>query len=249
MLPVVEHWDGRAWHVVPTPELSASAGLSDVTALSRNDVWAVGRTGSRPLYEHWDGRRWHAIVGERDAALYAVDGAASDNVWAVGSQGLLRPSVNDISGVSLRWDGRRWQGILDPQDTGDQEGLDGFSGVDVLSPTDVWTMRATYSSRWDGRRWHDFPIPIRASADGLFADIASAGPHDIWGVGELDFKYPLIVHWNGRAWRTQPTPFQRLRGTNTQPSLRRFLSPSFLVGGVFGAVPNRRHSVAATPRP
>src|SRR5262249_41120497 len=62
--PVVEHWDGRRWHSVPTPHLPAGAGragLSRVAALSSSSVWAVGQAGNRPLAEHWDGHRWKAF--------------------------------------------------------------------------------------------------------------------------------------------------------------------------------------------
>ncbi|HYO48276.1 MAG TPA: hypothetical protein VEW94_00385, partial [Chloroflexia bacterium] len=38
------HWDGTQWTIVPTPEAPASARLTlyGVSALSPNDVWAVG---------------------------------------------------------------------------------------------------------------------------------------------------------------------------------------------------------------
>src|SRR5439155_12879397 len=60
--PLAEHWNGTAWSIVPTPDLTNSAGFSGVTEISPTDVWAVGwrskglRTAT--LTEHWDGSTW-----------------------------------------------------------------------------------------------------------------------------------------------------------------------------------------------
>jgi hypothetical protein len=55
----VEHWDGRLWRVVSTPDVGPSA-LYDVAALGPDDIWAVGGTNypSRTLVEH-DSCAWH----------------------------------------------------------------------------------------------------------------------------------------------------------------------------------------------
>src|SRR5579859_6470269 len=42
---LTEHWNGKHWNVVPSPnEGTASNQLSSVAAISTNDVWAVGTT-------------------------------------------------------------------------------------------------------------------------------------------------------------------------------------------------------------
>jgi hypothetical protein len=61
-----EHWDGKSWKVVPTPDINpAGNDLSDVTALAGTDVWAVGsyfKSGiAQTLVEHWDGKRWRIV--------------------------------------------------------------------------------------------------------------------------------------------------------------------------------------------
>lgn len=70
---LIEHWDGTAWHVVPSPSPGTYQNqLSGVAAVSSNDVWAVGfydsanatgdgNVGSLELAEHWDGTRWTAF--------------------------------------------------------------------------------------------------------------------------------------------------------------------------------------------
>ena len=58
--PLIEHWNGQHWRVVPGAPRTVGM-LSAVAAISPTDVWAVGRSGSRPLIEHWDGTRWRIV--------------------------------------------------------------------------------------------------------------------------------------------------------------------------------------------
>lgn len=92
--PLVLHWDGVRWSVVPLPEV-AFGQLSGITAVSRDDVWAVGSAsadrrvgfaGSRPLLLHWDGEEW-SRVPEPDGSsgsLASITATSSRELWAVG---------------------------------------------------------------------------------------------------------------------------------------------------------------------
>jgi hypothetical protein len=63
-------WDGVRWKVVPSPN-AASLGenlLTDVAALSAQDVWAVGASmvdeqnqAVQTLVGPWDGVRWRIV--------------------------------------------------------------------------------------------------------------------------------------------------------------------------------------------
>src|SRR5438093_4048353 len=62
--PLALHWDGQAWSVVFTPEVSGVSNyLTAVNARSPDDAWAVGYDVNevppggpdRTLTEHWDG--------------------------------------------------------------------------------------------------------------------------------------------------------------------------------------------------
>jgi hypothetical protein len=62
---LVEHWDGTAWVIVPSPNPGATInGLTSVSADSHSDAWAAGYTSdgglAKPLLEHWDGDSWNA---------------------------------------------------------------------------------------------------------------------------------------------------------------------------------------------
>ena len=38
---LIQHWDGAAWTIVPSPNADAPSTLAAVDALSANDAWAV----------------------------------------------------------------------------------------------------------------------------------------------------------------------------------------------------------------
>jgi hypothetical protein len=65
---VIEHWNGTAWTVVPSPSLTASGVqdvLSGVSEIGSSDVWAVGFSSNlgtgKTLAEHWDGTSWQIV--------------------------------------------------------------------------------------------------------------------------------------------------------------------------------------------
>jgi hypothetical protein len=116
---LTEHWDGASWRIVDAaPGLPAF--LTGVTAVSSDDVWAVGlRTPgpgqvSRTLAEHWDGTGWTVVPtpspGAR-ATLTAAHARSSNDVWAVGSRSNRRGGT-----VTLieHWDGAAWSTVSSP---------------------------------------------------------------------------------------------------------------------------------------
>jgi hypothetical protein len=96
---LIEHWNGTAWSVVPSPSPGLADSLSAVTTSNAsNDVWAVGTTAptgtdvDQPLILNWNGTAWSAVTTPAisgDASLSGVStnpGAAI--VWAVGQTGV-----------------------------------------------------------------------------------------------------------------------------------------------------------------
>jgi len=74
--PLIEHWNGQAWKVVPSPNPGGSAcchGEGNIlhaisSVASPSAAWAVGSfsAGSpfgNPLIEHWTGQSWTATSG------------------------------------------------------------------------------------------------------------------------------------------------------------------------------------------
>jgi hypothetical protein len=91
---LVEHWNGTSWSVVSSPNPGASFDyLQGVTALSANNVWAVGdySPGEVPiiaLAEHWNGATWSVISApspDPGDSLYSVTNVPhTSKLWAVG---------------------------------------------------------------------------------------------------------------------------------------------------------------------
>jgi len=65
---LVEHWDGKSWSVVPSPNVAGNgvhSFLTGVYASRPSNVWAVGASFSfsspSTLIEHWDGSEWKIV--------------------------------------------------------------------------------------------------------------------------------------------------------------------------------------------
>jgi len=89
----IMHWDGTNWSIVSSPQPDESLDiLTGVSAISSNDVWAVGFIGTASGYEapetlHWDGTSWSVMsapTGSEATLLLGVAAVSSTDVWAVG---------------------------------------------------------------------------------------------------------------------------------------------------------------------
>jgi hypothetical protein len=105
------HWDGTRWTVLP--KLS-SLRATDVRAFAVDDIWVLDGQSSA---HHWDGSRWTAM--DLPATVTALDGVASDDLWAVGyryphgpDEGLGLPGAQP---AIVRWDGRAWKLVPTPE--------------------------------------------------------------------------------------------------------------------------------------
>ncbi len=173
---------------------ATEAMLRDVSVVSRNDVWVVGRwtgAGRRTLAAHWDGLSWTRAPtpDSPDSStgynINSVDAAASDDVWAVGGDQELT-SPNNATPLFLHYDGIAWSEVPPPS------GVDGeLSDVDLLS-----------GERGLGRR--DQPETFRSScaappAAGSRCPYPHSGrrlapvglchvPNDAWAVGSQELR-------------------------------------------------------------
>jgi hypothetical protein len=90
---LAEHWDGKNWKVVPTPDVGSFGNiLFDVSARAGTDVWAVGYYYSTPeltrtLIERWDGKRWNVVPSRNPSKEFNQLGSitkVSNTLWSVG---------------------------------------------------------------------------------------------------------------------------------------------------------------------
>ena len=91
-IPLVEHFDGTAWRVVPVPHVTGGE-LFDIAVVSPSDIWAVGGTASAALTMHFDGKQWKRVAAPV-AALFGVAALSTNDVWAVGIRYQPAPSSN-----------------------------------------------------------------------------------------------------------------------------------------------------------
>ena len=111
-----EHWDGRSWTMSDIPAPGYASSLTGVSAISADDVWAVGSWArskqpqrTLPLIEHWDGSSWSIV----DAP--AGDGHQSISIRAVSfdqpADGFAVGETDRSMGArqyTIQWDGHSW---------------------------------------------------------------------------------------------------------------------------------------------
>lgn len=94
-LTLTEYWNGTNWSVVPSSNPGVKNEFNGVTAVSVNNIWAVGdylpnsSNYSQTLIEHWDGTIWSAVSSPNVGTSYNyLEGVArvpgTNQVWAVG---------------------------------------------------------------------------------------------------------------------------------------------------------------------
>ncbi|HEV2370891.1 MAG TPA: hypothetical protein VGS19_01870 [Streptosporangiaceae bacterium] len=104
-----EHWNGKAWSIVPSPDpVTGNDVFTQAAAISAGDVWAVGYDygstgGASPLVADWDGTKWHVVStpvpsGSQYNELAAVAALPSGTVWAVGRSGYENLIINTSNG-------------------------------------------------------------------------------------------------------------------------------------------------------
>src|SRR5205085_737221 len=91
---LIEHWNGSQWSIVPSQNVGPTENyLLGVTAISANDLWAVGYyydgTAWHELAEHWNGTAWSIAVTPNvspySTNFAGVAAVSASNVWAVGA--------------------------------------------------------------------------------------------------------------------------------------------------------------------
>ena len=208
--PLIEHWDGKTWAVVASPDMEGS--IADVVSVSAGDAWAVGSAPdpaasdrSTALIEHWDGQAWTVVQNTFQESLNAVAATSSRDVWAVGG--------NESRALVTHWDGRAWKEMASlPNDTW-------LNDVLAITSRNVWAVGWTgdtmLAMHWNGVRWHSYRLSPPAPEDAYGREItaiAAASANDLWTVGlagssgNAGEDYPFALRWQGSRWRNLPNP-------------------------------------------
>ncbi len=179
--PIAEHWDGKAWSLVPTPQ---PEGLTNdrfyaVAVLAPNDVWAVGATGDprvpdRTLVAHWDGSGWQAIPSPNpdveENAFMQVAAVSAHDLWFV-ERAAQDPSSAPPNVV--HWDGKTWTVLPGP----------GPRALGIISAGDIWGVGAGIT-HYHGPLCTVDPIVSRTSAGPSASDLLlDEGTHHAFVLG------------------------------------------------------------------
>jgi hypothetical protein len=187
---LVEHFDGRAWHIVPSPDPGTETNvLSQVAACGPDDIWATGRqspslTPVRTLAEHWNGQRWRVVPTPDDptADFNLVESLAvrspADAWAAVATEG------NTNGDFFTRWNGKTWQKVAG---FANLHGEIALNGLAIVSPAQSWVAggyQGILTGRWDGTSWQRVPTPAPGKAANLLEAITTVpGSNELIAVG------------------------------------------------------------------
>jgi len=135
------HFDGNAWSVIPSPQPRPQYNeidyrLLDVSSAGPDDVWASGLRvidmgeylAYQSIVEHWDGTVWTLTTDVDGQSLHGIAALASNDVWAVGSDG--------TRGLVVHFDGTGWNIIPSPT-PGDSGSL---ADVEAESTDHLWAL-------------------------------------------------------------------------------------------------------------
>jgi hypothetical protein len=227
----VEYYNGRAWKLQKSPNPGGRGNdniLLGVSVTSSTNAWAVGWYGVLPyklpraFVLHWDGAAWKVQESPQLAAptgfseLDSVAATSSTNAWAVGSDGNRGASHILIE----RWDGTAWKVQPSPNLGGGSASL---SSVAATSPTNAWAVgdygngsrTRTLVEHWDGTSWKVQSSPrAKGSTQNYLDGVAATSRTNAWAVGYYyrpggSSTRTLVLHWNGTAWKRQPSPNAR----------------------------------------
>ena len=230
----IERWDGTQWSVFPGPTFNAGDEPEPraLTAVSANDIWAVGSmlTSNQQLealYEHWDGTAWTAMTGPLFGFPLAASADAANDVWVAGY------SVGgDFAFLTFseHYDGTSWKSVATPN-VG--SGSNSLNGVLALAPDNVWAVgystatlkppqghydvpTKTLIEHYDGARWSVVPSP-NVGPDSQYESnrllgITAVSANDIWAFGSYfaasgsENQMTLVLHWDGSSWSVMASP-------------------------------------------
>lgn len=193
--PFVGHWNGTSWEIIESPNPAGAAALrkpdgaslsflhydgigfissTETWLVGSNDQWAGGIYDSYPIGVHCVNTNCIAaspLNAGTLTALRAIDGAATNDVWTVGSVGFAQSTLIE------HWNGTEWSVVSSPS-------VGPLSGVTAVAPDDVWAVGPSVVLHYDGTSWQQATAPAGASA------IDSRGPYNVWAVGGVVMHYP-----------------------------------------------------------
>jgi hypothetical protein len=197
----------------PAASFTINGFLNGVAAVSARDAWAVGSTLSgKTLILRWNGKAWKRVPSPSahgpgaDNFLYGVTATSATNAWAVGFAYVGTTGKT----LLLRWNGKTWKRVPSPAPADLS-----LYAVAATSARNAWAVGADEHGalilHWDGTVWKRVPSP---GLKGAFEAVAATSARNAWAVGFAGIaggtgvpstNRPLIMRWNGVAWKRVPS--------------------------------------------
>lgn len=206
VLTLIEHWNGSAWSVVPSPNGNSTGNvLAAITANSPTDIWAVGDKVApgvpvETLVEHFDGVKWSVVPSpnvfstgsQNQNVLMSVKAVSATDVTAAGF--VLDANNQRELTMIQHWDGAVWSIVDSPNQSSSPGTLNTLHSITAISSTDMYAagffansasggQQRTFVVHFDGNEWSIVPTPTRGLAQQLNGIFAIPGGTDVWSVG------------------------------------------------------------------
>jgi hypothetical protein len=232
---VVEHWDGTAWRLIGSSNVTGAGGHpeaftavnSAIAALGPDEAYMVGYAGAYPsitgFLDRCSGSNCNELGSLGNSYFNDVAPVAANDIWVVG---YTSPAIG--SAFIAHWDGTTLSQTLT------LPGYAGLSGVAAASAADVWAVGYTTDTvtshnlivHWDGQSWTPVSSPDIGGLSGV--DVRAA--NDAWAVGAGG-----ILHWDGSAWQVVASP------AGAQAVSAQTAEDVWAVGGTYGGAPAIQH--------
>lgn len=192
---LIEHWNGSNWIVVSSPNGSAAGpksalpgqnSLYGVTALSANDIWAVGTDSNTTLAGHWNGTSWSIVPTPNGSFgtgnLQSVAALSSTNVMAVGFT-----NSGENATLAEQWNGSSWSIVPSPNPTTTNNNV--LYSISAVPGTQSYIAAGTATAQGG--------IATR----GVTKSSSHGGPYS-----SIPTSKTLVESWNGASWSLLSTP-------------------------------------------
>lgn len=190
---MIFRYDGVSWSEEVLPPDTAS--LNWVSGAGK-DIWAVGYEGAALRLE--DGL-WVSHPSGSASMLWGVFGAAENEVWAVGGDGVADDPV------LLRFDGESWQVVELPTIDAASHGLFKVWGSAVDDVMVVGDHGVTI--HYDGQDWS---VVDSGSITDLISVWGPGGPAEMFAVGGR--ANGRLARWHGAEWTAETLSIPGLNG-------------------------------------
>ncbi|HVV74841.1 MAG TPA: hypothetical protein VHC43_02320 [Mycobacteriales bacterium] len=225
---LVEHWNGKKWSIVPSPDMSSATStlstLRRVAAVSSTDAWAIGvwtpRLATdgigRGLIEHWNGKQWSIVDGPEPGSFSDLDGIAARSATDIWVAGWYLDDGGNSDAMAEHWDGQQWtlQAPLQPDAVNNAfNAIAPMPGGGLMAVGDryfdgVAPTRALTES-WDGQQW-TVGEPEQPGSVTELDGVAAFGSGSALAVGvtrdSTGVDRTLAQRWDGTSWTVETSP-------------------------------------------